>query len=64
MRTIQFLQKNGVSNLYELFHKTQDDFMQMQIVFENGLTRFLRRKELHGTLVRLMNVKTLLYQNN
>lgn len=53
MRTIRFLQKCGVSNLYELFQQTQDDFMRMRIVFESGLTRFLRRKELHLILVAI-----------
>jgi hypothetical protein len=49
--TIQFLQKCGVATLYELFHKTEDDFMRMRIVSGSGFARFLRRKELHEILV-------------
>ena len=45
--TIRFLKKIGIANLYELFHKTEEQFMQMRTVSEHGLTRVLGRKELH-----------------
>lgn len=55
--TIKFLQKNGVLNLYELFTKTQDDFMRMRVVYESGSARVLGRKELHFILVAIEKYK-------
>lgn len=55
--TIKFLRENGVLNLYELFKKTQDDFMRMRVVYESGSTRVLGRKELHFILVAIEEYK-------
>ncbi|WP_144536446.1 RNA polymerase [Bacillus thuringiensis] len=60
--TIRLLKQNHIHSLYDLFQKTEEDFMKMAFIYQfknyMGHKRFLKRKELHLLLTKIDEFKS------